>query len=72
MKLENLMRMAEACGYALILEDMSGSGERFVIGNDESDSTAVRNDPDKEKMEEVFRMFVKWYKESEAERSSHF
>lgn len=57
-KLENLMKMAEACGYAVVIEDKSGSGERFVIG-DGTEETEVA--PRKEGTGEMFAEFEKWY-----------
>ena len=63
MKLENLMKLADVCGYAVVLEEKSGTGERFVIGDDEAVvAAAAKNDPDKGKMEEMFRAFTEWYK----------
>ena len=64
MKLENLMKLADVCGYAVVLEEKSGNGERFVIGDDEAVVAAAKNDPEKEKMKEMFRAFTEWYKEN--------
>lgn len=70
MKLESLLKMAETCGYAVVLEDKSGTGKRFVLSGDsdeEEEEEATQREskpPEKEDIGNMLKAFAEWYEKT--------
>lgn len=62
MRVDNLMKLADVCGYDVVLVDRDGQCESLVIGNG---SSAV-SQPSEAHMNEMYEMFKKWYAEEQS------
>lgn len=62
MRVDNLMKLADACGYDVVLVDRGRQCESIVLGDSEQTLNVQRE----AHMNEMYEMFKKWYAEEQS------